>query len=431
MNKKIILAITLTILPTSHPIQAHSYVKETIAAVGTITFMTILGALGWKSLTYSQQENDKNCIHAVTVIDPEKDLSEICVLFKKALVTQQSVGEVLAQHCATHGISAQDLCSKLTSYTQKVENALARLKTNEQIWSQNNHELALPARAALNNQKVHENINTLSDMCKTLTQEKEYAQIYCGYHTIATHNYLQSNKQFYLVSAVNDLTQDLEKSVKLLQKLDQLTPNSSEQQERYMQLKKVLKEKTASLRALHEKIIKSREYLEQKSSHFIFEQQQSMIALEQGRVAAEKAKTEKERLEIQYLSNEKNRDWAHLNNKVKTLTETNKKLNEEKTFYIEKLNENNESLNALRIELESLKSKYAALEKIKAQLVMELSNVPAASTVTEEHKKIELELQTLKDKIRELQRKIANPPFNPSSPEMVVWLKQSVTELLV
>lgn len=430
MNKKIILAITLTILPTSHPIQAHSYVKETIAAVGTITFMTIMGALGWKSLTYSQQENDKNCINAVAVIDPEKDISDICMLFQKARLTQQNIGEILAHHCATQSVSAQELCSKITAYTQKADTAVARLKTNACVWNQKNHELASAATETLNNRDIHEKINVLHDMCKALTQEKEYAQLYCGYHAIATHNHLQSNKEFYLVHAVNDLTRDLEKVDLILQKLDKLNPANLEQQNRYAALKNALNKKSSALSDLHKKIINSREYLEQKSSHFISEQNKAMVALEQDRLTIEKTKAEKERLEAQHKLNEKNRDWNHLNQRVQILTSTNQKLTEEKRSYIEKLNSTHESLNALRIELDKLKSEYAALEKIKAQLIVELNNVPAASTTTQEYKKIELELKNLKDKIAELQRKIANPPFNPSSPEMVVWLKQSITELM-
>lgn len=423
MNKKIILALSL-IVPSTHASPDRSYVHETIAVVATTAGAVIVGVLGWKALSYSQQQADKDSIATVATIDPDKELNDITALFEQARTTKQSIGELLAHYCATHNISAHDICSKLTSYTQKADAARAKLTANCASWKHHNHELAPLATSTLSDPRLQEKIQALHRMCSTLAHEKEYAHLYCAYHSVNTAAYFNTQKQFYLIHAANAMMRDIEKLKSVMQKLETLNAYDAEQSKRYANFKNILKNKIYELTTTHDRTVNKKEYIEQKSSYFIFEQQQKMLVVEQERVSIEKMKAEKELKETQFKLAAQKREWDTLHTTIHNLKQTNQHLVEARAM-------DTKSLNALRFELERLKAQCAALENQKTKLQAELKSATVNNNkLSEQHKKVEKELIDLKNKIATLQRRIENPPFNPNGPAMVAWLKQSIVELM-
>lgn len=373
-NKNILWVVGLTLLPTPQPVKAHSYIPETIAAVGTLTTIATVGLLCWRAQShayeqatrdqiYAQEQTNNNSINAVININPTRDLFEIVRVFELDQVINTPLGQHLGEYCTQKSVSIDTLCYKLETYTSQAEQAFVQLKTNYEFWHATQAPLAALAHATLNNPRIQHNLITLRNMCQSMQGVKEYVRAYCDYKNIATKSYPYDSNQFPLICVVNDINNDLETLAKASRNLFSFSrslPVSHELINCCMTLEDCIASTISQLAEQKERIITSAEYQQQKSAKFILQQQQEAqervyalerqrlaqhketdqraYELEEQRVALERRRVENERNALQL----KNHDWEELKATIRTLRD-----------------EKNELTKAL----EKLQKKYATLER--------------------------------------------------------------------
>lgn len=286
-----ILCLLALLLPAHNLNAQRSYIPEVLAGTAIAGFITLLGVLGWKSMTnshlerqqklaYEHDEQEKRVLDDVAAIGPQVQFDSLLCL----IANNESV-DTIAAFCLKQNMNADCLARSIAAAKYDAYEAYARLQSHAESWNDKHEYTEYYQRAMMLLENKTGMLVQLDHLHSYFETHRDYVNLYQTYYTIDAHSYVFTKDPFDLIHAVDALDQDIKTLQYALSRVtcrDLHVHDSS-----CLLMLNQAAQKIARLKQTRDNIIQSREYPEQLCHKLLAEQKEKELAIQRELVEAQ------------------------------------------------------------------------------------------------------------------------------------------------